>query len=154
MFIGGGKKKKETNSLCASREIYEETKRIIGPISYLHEFIENNTFKCRPVSINRDITRKKKNITIKMRIHIYFVRIPYIHDISQLFKNKGNENEKCYNELSDITYVNMKDLDKIKKEFFEEDLEILKTVNKESDLNKLININQRKQLKTLSVNLL
>ena len=148
MFIGGGKKKTESMSMCASREIYEETKTLIGPIDYIHSFIRDSTFKCRPINVIRNIQRNDKTIDLRLQAHVYFMRIPYLSNINELFQEQVEHDDICYNELSEIRYVSLDEITKMKKEFFPEDIEILDQLHKESDLKKLININQRKQNKT------
>jgi len=148
MFIGGGKKKFETNSFCASREIYEETKTLFGPIDYLHDIIENDVFKCRPIIIERNMGKIKTD----MRIHIYFARIPYIHDINTLF-SKILIDEYCFNELSDLLWINLEDLEISKSLFFNEDSLLLSEIEKESNIKKLISINQSKQKITMKFSL-
>lgn len=147
MFIGGGKKRNESNSLCASREVFEETRKLMGPVEYIHNIIENKVFKCRPVKINRTIG----NRIINMNIHMYFTRIHYIPHLDNLFQKSDIDiNDLAYNELCEMVWV---DLEKLKNVcLFEEDSDLLKQIEKESDLTKLIKINQSKQIETVNFN--
>ena len=152
MFIGGGRKKHESNSLCASREIFEETKSLFGSIDYLHTILSNQSFKCRPITIDRLIPKQNSILRIKLKIHVYLLRVPYIHNINNYF-NQQRFVEECFNELNEMIWINLEDLPSLTHLFFSEDSQLLSLLQKESNLSKLININQRQQLENIQPSL-
>lgn len=86
-----------------------------------------------------------------MNIHMYFTRIHYIPHLDNLFQKSDIDiNDLAYNELCEMVWV---DLEKLKNVcLFEEDSDLLKQIEKESDLTKLIKINQSKQIETVNFN--
>lgn len=149
MFIGGGQKKGEDRDLCVSREIFEETRKIFGTVKDIYNLISEQTLKCGPFYINRLIERNNKTINLKLRINICFVRIPYMNNINELFQKRVIK-AKCYNELSDIIWINIRDLNMIKeKEFFSEDVKVIEQLKK-YNIYKLIEINDNIQKTTLN----
>jgi 8-oxo-dGTP pyrophosphatase MutT (NUDIX family) len=154
MFIGGGKKKNESESLCVSRELYEETRGIFGSVSNTHKIIENESFEYKPIFLTRHIERRNKKISIKLKVSTFFLRIDYDENIGLKFKDRDENDENwrgvCFNELSDIVWIDLSKLNIFFPMFFCEDKIIIKEINKHSTLQILINSNEKKQLSTLS----
>jgi 8-oxo-dGTP pyrophosphatase MutT (NUDIX family) len=148
MFIGGGKKKTESDSLCVSRELYEETRTIFGPVKTIHKLIEEQSVEHSPIYITRHIERRNKKISIKLKVTTFLLRINYDKNIGYKFKNR-KKSGICYNELSEIFWINLSKLDVFYPLFFEEDQKIIREVQKESKFEKLIKLNQKKQVDIL-----
>jgi 8-oxo-dGTP pyrophosphatase MutT (NUDIX family) len=150
MFIGGGKKKNESESLCVSRELYEETRGIFGSVSNTHKIIENESFEYKPIFLTRHIERRNKKISIKLKVSTFFLRIDYDENIGFKFKDRDdNDGGVCFNELSDIFWIDLSKLNIFFPMFFCEDKIIIKEINKHSTLQILINSNEKKQVSTL-----
>jgi 8-oxo-dGTP pyrophosphatase MutT (NUDIX family) len=147
MFIGGGQKKTESKSLCVSRELFEETRTIFGPVNTIHKLIDEQSVEHKPIYITRHIERRNKKITIKLKVSTFFLRINYDKNISYKFKNR-KKSGVCYNELSDILWIDLSKLNLFYPLFFEEDQEIIKEVQKDS-FEILIKLNQKKQVNIL-----
>jgi 8-oxo-dGTP pyrophosphatase MutT (NUDIX family) len=148
MFIGGGKKKTESDSLCVSRELYEETKTIFGPVNKIHKLIEEQSVEHSPIYITRHIERKNKKISIKLKVTTFLLRINYDKNIGYKFRNR-NKSGICYNELSEIFWIDLSKIDSFYPLFFEEDQEIIREVQKETRFEYLIKLNQKKQVDIL-----
>jgi 8-oxo-dGTP pyrophosphatase MutT (NUDIX family) len=148
MFIGGGKKKSESDSLCVSRELYEETRTIFGPVNTIHKLVKEQSVEHSPIYIKRHIERRNKKISIKLKVTTFLLRINYDKNISYKFKNR-EKSGLCYNELSDILWIDLSKLYVFLPLFFEEDQEIIKEVQKESRFEILIKLNQKKQVNIL-----
>jgi 8-oxo-dGTP pyrophosphatase MutT (NUDIX family) len=148
MFIGGGKKKTESDSLCVSRELYEETRAIFGPVTTIHKLIDSQSVEFRPIYIRRNIERRNKKISIKLKVTTFLLRINYDKNIGYKFKNREKHGE-CFNELSEISWIDLSKLNIFYPLFFEEDQRIIREVQKDSTFEFLIKMNQQKQLNNL-----
>jgi 8-oxo-dGTP pyrophosphatase MutT (NUDIX family) len=148
MFIGGGKKKTESDSLCVSRELYEETRAIFGPVETIHKLIDDESVEFRPIYIRRNIERRNKKISIQLKVTTFLLRINYDKNIGYKFKNR-DKSGVCFNELSEISWIDLSKLNKFYPLFFEEDQRIIREVQKDSTFELLIKMNQQKQVNNL-----